>query len=48
MAWLRTKMVSDMMLSDFANSANNEIVQLKNDLMKFLSQHDIKSDIHVQ
>ncbi|NQX60855.1 ketopantoate reductase family protein [Paenibacillus qinlingensis] len=48
MAWLRTKMVSDMMLPDFANSATNEIVQLKNDLMKFLSQHDIKSDMHVQ
>ncbi|MNC52715.1 hypothetical protein D3C75_1020780 [compost metagenome] len=45
MTWLRTKMVSDMMLPDYANSANNEIVQLSNDLMKFLSQNDIKSEI---
>ncbi|MBU5350128.1 ketopantoate reductase family protein [Paenibacillus lautus] len=37
MTWLRTKMVSDMMLPDYANNANNEIVQLSNDLMKFLS-----------
>ncbi|MGG4048733.1 MULTISPECIES: ketopantoate reductase family protein [Paenibacillus] len=48
MTWLRTKMVRDMMLPDYANSANNEIVQLGHDLMKFLSQHDIKSEIHVQ
>ncbi|MEK4297257.1 ketopantoate reductase family protein [Paenibacillus sp. FSL R5-0914] len=48
MRWLRTKMVRDMMLPDYANNANNEIVQLSNDLMKFLSQHDIKSEIHVQ
>lgn len=48
MTWLRTKMVSDMMLPDYANNANNEIVQLSNDLMKFLSQNDIKSEIHVQ
>ncbi|WP_339270094.1 2-dehydropantoate 2-reductase N-terminal domain-containing protein [Paenibacillus sp. FSL R5-0470] len=48
MIWLRTKMVRDMMLPDYANNANNEIVQLSNDLMKFLSQHDIKSEIHVQ
>ncbi|MEK3768276.1 2-dehydropantoate 2-reductase N-terminal domain-containing protein [Paenibacillus sp. FSL R5-0887] len=47
MTWLRTKMVRDMMLPDYANNANNEIVQLSNDLMKFLSQHDIKSEIHV-
>ncbi|MWV42523.1 ketopantoate reductase [Paenibacillus sp. HJL G12] len=45
MTWLRTKMVRDMMLPDYANNANNEIVQLSNDLMKFLSQHDIKSEI---
>ncbi|MEK3722905.1 ketopantoate reductase family protein [Paenibacillus sp. FSL H8-0034] len=43
MTWLRTKMVRDMMLPDYANNANNEIVQLNNDLMKFLSQNDIKS-----
>lgn len=49
MTWLRTKMVSDMMLPDYANSANNEIVQLSNDLMKSLSQNDnIKSEIYVQ
>lgn len=45
MTWLRTKMVRDMMLPDYANNANNEIVQLSNDLMKFLSQNDIKSEI---
>jgi len=38
MAWLRTTMVSEMMLPDYANNANNEIVQLRNDLMKLLSQ----------
>ncbi|MEK4348607.1 ketopantoate reductase family protein [Paenibacillus sp. FSL P4-0184] len=48
MTWLRTKMVRDMMLPDYANNANNEIVQLNNDLKKFLSQHVIKSEIHVQ
>lgn len=48
MTWLRTKMVSDMMLPDYSNNANNEIVQLSNDLMKFLSQNNIKSEIHVQ
>ncbi|MFF2154779.1 ketopantoate reductase family protein [Paenibacillus chitinolyticus] len=46
--WLRTKMVRDMMLPDYANHANNEIVQLSNDLMKFLSQNDIKSELHVR
>ena len=46
--WLRTKMVRDMMLPDYANHASNEIVQLSNDLMKFLSQNDIKSELHVQ
>lgn len=48
MTWLRTKMVRDMMLPDYANNANNEIVQLSNDLMIFLSRNDIKSEIHVQ
>jgi len=38
MGWLRTTMVSEMMLPDYANNANNEIVQLRNDLMKLLSQ----------
>ncbi|MDF2879330.1 MAG: ketopantoate reductase [Clostridia bacterium] len=41
MLWLRSKMVKDMMLPDYANSANNEIVQLNNDLLKFLSQIDV-------
>ncbi|MDN4604838.1 2-dehydropantoate 2-reductase N-terminal domain-containing protein [Paenibacillus sp. F6_3S_P_1C] len=41
MLWLRTKMVKDMMLPDYASSANNEVVQLNNDLLKFLSQKDI-------
>lgn len=45
MTWLRTKMVRDMMLPDYANHANNEIVQLSNDLMNFLSQNDVKSEI---
>ena len=40
MMWLRTKMVKDMMLPDYANNANKEIVQLNNDLLKFLSQKD--------
>ncbi|MGG4346209.1 ketopantoate reductase family protein [Paenibacillus lautus] len=48
MAWLRTKMVSDMMLPDYANNANHEIMQLSHDLMKFLSQNNIKSGIPVQ
>ncbi|MRN53152.1 ketopantoate reductase family protein [Paenibacillus monticola] len=42
MIWLRTKMVKDMMLPDYANSANNEIMQLNNDLLKFLSQNDVR------
>ncbi|CUU47528.1 hypothetical protein BJV38_002927 [Clostridium beijerinckii] len=41
MMWLRTKMVKDMMLPDYANSANNEVVQLNNDLLKFLNQNDV-------
>ncbi|QOS79519.1 ketopantoate reductase [Paenibacillus sp. JNUCC31] len=42
MTWLRTNMVRDMMLPDYANNANNEIVLLSNDLMKFLNHKDIK------
>ncbi|WFA86734.1 ketopantoate reductase family protein [Paenibacillus amylolyticus] len=45
MTWLRTKMVRDMMLPDYANHANNEIAQLSNDLIKFLSQNGIKSEM---
>ena len=41
MMWLRTKMVKDMMLPDYASNANNEVVQLNNDLLKFLSQNDV-------
>lgn len=40
MMWLRTKMVKDMMLPDYASSANNEVVKLNKDLLKFLSQND--------
>lgn len=39
--WLQTKMVKDMMLPDFANSANREVIQLRNDLLKFLSQNGV-------
>ncbi len=41
MMWLRTKMVKDMLLPEYAINANNEVVQLNNDLLKFLSQKDI-------
>lgn len=40
MTWLRTKMVRDMMLPDYASNANKEMVQLSSDLMKFLSQNE--------
>lgn len=36
-AWLRTNMVKDMLLPDYANAANQEVVQLEQDLTKFLS-----------
>ncbi|MFD2412716.1 ketopantoate reductase family protein [Paenibacillus rhizoplanae] len=39
-AWLRTKMVKDMLLPDYANAANREVVQLQNDLTKFLSMQN--------
>ncbi|WP_216364872.1 hypothetical protein [Paenibacillus sp. BIHB 4019] len=48
MMWQRTKMVQDMMLPDYADNANNEIVQLNNDLLKFLSQNDTELEIHAQ
>jgi 2-dehydropantoate 2-reductase len=41
MMWLRTKMVKDMMLPDYASNANNEVVKLNNDLLKFLSERGI-------
>lgn len=41
MLWLRSKMVKDMLLPDYANSANKEIVRLNNDLLMFLSQKGI-------
>ena len=41
MMWLRTKMVKDMMLPDYANGANNETVQLNKDLLKLLNQNDV-------
>ncbi|PWW06184.1 ketopantoate reductase [Paenibacillus cellulosilyticus] len=46
MIWLRTKMVKDMMLPDYASSANKEIVRLNNDLLKFLNQYDTDLEIH--
>ncbi|MEK4853146.1 2-dehydropantoate 2-reductase N-terminal domain-containing protein [Paenibacillus sp. FSL H7-0756] len=39
-AWLRTKMVKDMLLPDYANAANQEVVQLEKDLTKFLSMQN--------
>ena len=41
MIWLRTKMVKDMMLPDYASNANKEVVQLNKDLLKFLSQNGV-------
>lgn len=41
MIWLRSKIVKDMMLPDYANNATNEVVKLKNDLLKFLSQKGV-------
>lgn len=38
LAWLRTKMVKDMMMPDYAYAANQEVMQLENDLREFLSQ----------
>lgn len=39
--WLRAKFVKDMMLPDYASNATNEVVKLKNDLLKFLSQKGV-------
>lgn len=39
--WLRAKFVKDMMLQDYASNATNEVVKLKNDLLKFLSQKGV-------
>ena len=41
MMWLRTKMVEDMLLPDYANNAKKEVVKLNNDLLKFLSQKGV-------
>jgi 2-dehydropantoate 2-reductase len=41
MMWLRTKIVKDMLLPDYAINANNEVMQLNNDLLKFLSRNGI-------
>ncbi|QLY77874.1 ketopantoate reductase family protein [Clostridium intestinale] len=41
MIWLSTKMAKDMMLPDYANNATNEVVKLKNDLLKFLSKKGV-------
>lgn len=39
--WLRAKFVKDMMLPDYASNATNEVVKLKNDLLKVLSQKGV-------
>lgn len=39
--WLRAKFVKDMMLPDYASNATNEVVKLKSDLLKFLSQKGV-------
>lgn len=39
--WLRAKFVKDMMLPDYASNAINEVVKLKSDLLKFLSQKGV-------
>lgn len=39
-AWLRTNMVKDMLLPDYANAANQEVVRLEQDLTKFLSMQN--------
>jgi len=41
MIWLRTKMVKNMLLPDFASAANRENVRLENDLLKFLNQNGV-------
>jgi 2-dehydropantoate 2-reductase len=41
MIWLSTKMAKDMMLPDYASNATNEVVKLKNDLLKFLNQKGV-------
>lgn len=44
--WLRTKMVKDMLLPVYRSNANNEIVQLRNDLMMFLRENDIPLQVN--
>ncbi|WP_342561215.1 2-dehydropantoate 2-reductase N-terminal domain-containing protein [Paenibacillus sp. FSL R7-0345] len=44
MLWLRTRMVKNMMLEDYANRANNEIGQLRADLLKFLRENGQDSE----
>lgn len=39
-AWLRTNMVKDMMMPDYAYAANQEVVRLQNDLTEFLSMQN--------
>lgn len=39
--WLRARFVKDMMLPDYASNATNEVVKLKSDLLKFLSQKGV-------
>jgi Ketopantoate reductase len=39
--WLRSEMVQDMLLPDYANNAKSEVAQLNSDLLGFLSQNGI-------
>ena len=41
MLWLRTEMVKDMLLPDYANNAIKECAQLNHDLLKFLSRNGV-------
>lgn len=43
MIWLRTKMVRDMLVPEFADNANNEISKLSEDLLKFLKQNNVNT-----
>ncbi len=42
--WLRTKMVKDMLVPEFANSANNEVLKLNKDLLHFLKRNNVNID----
>lgn len=44
MIWLRTRMVKDMLVPEFANSANNEVLKLNKDLLHFLKRNNVNID----